>query len=127
QLIDGKLNTPEETKTFLEPYSPPAPPPQITIKRSRAKRAEKIKEKSFDDEEDSEDGGEDEEDLDDIGGGGDDDDEILDLKLPKNVELDEELGEQDDGEEEESEDEDEEEKPAPRRGKQPIEPKVVKP
>jgi len=127
QLIDGKLNTPEETKAFLEPYSPPAPPPQITIKRSRAKRAEKIKEKSFDDEEESEDGGEDEEDLDDIGGGGDDDDEILDLKLPKNVELDEELGEQDDGEEEESEDEDEEEKPAPRRGKQPIEPKVVKP
>ena len=50
-MIDGKLNTPEETKAFLEPYSPPAPPPQITIKRSRAKRAEKIKEKSFDDEE----------------------------------------------------------------------------
>jgi tRNA nucleotidyltransferase (CCA-adding enzyme) len=128
QLIDGKLNTPEETKTFLEPYSPPAPPPQITIKRSRAKRAEKVKEKSFDDEEDSEEGGEDDEDLDDIGGGGDDDDEVLDLKLPKNVELDEELGEEEDGEEEEeeSDEEDQAEKPAPRRGKQSAPPKVAK-
>src|SRR5579859_3602513 len=26
QLIDGKLNTPEEIKAFLEPHSPPAPP-----------------------------------------------------------------------------------------------------
>ena len=38
QLIDGGLNTPEEIKAFLEPHSPPAPPPQITIKRTRAKR-----------------------------------------------------------------------------------------
>ena len=56
QLIDGDLNTPEEIKAFLEPYSPPAPPPQVTIKRSRAKRAEKIKEKSFDEEEEAEEG-----------------------------------------------------------------------
>ncbi|HTM16940.1 MAG TPA: hypothetical protein VL135_08550 [Terracidiphilus sp.] len=129
QLIDGKLNTPEETKAFLEPYSPPAPPPQITIKRSRAKRAEKVKEKSFDEEEEeSEEGGEDEEDLDDIGGGGDDDDEVLDLKLPKNVELDEDLGDEEEGEEEEeeSEDEDEDEKPAPKRGKQVPAPKAAK-
>jgi len=129
QLIDGKLNTPEETKAFLEPYSPPAPPPQITIKRSRAKRAEKVKEKSFDEEEEeSEEGGEDEEDLDDIGGGGDDDDEVLDLKLPKNVELDEDLGDEEEGEEEEeeSEDEDEDEKPAPKRGKQAPAPKAAK-
>ena len=126
QLIDGKLNTPEETKAFLEPYSPPAPPPQITIKRSRAKRAEKVKEKSFDDEEESEEGGEDEEDLDDIGGGGDDDDEVLDLKLPKG-DLEEDLGDEEEGEEEEEESEDEEEKPGPRRGKQPVAPKAVKP
>ena len=39
ELIDGKLTTPEEMRAFLEPYSPPAPPPQVTVKRSRAKRA----------------------------------------------------------------------------------------
>ncbi|MBS1802900.1 MAG: CCA tRNA nucleotidyltransferase [Acidobacteria bacterium] len=123
QLIDGKLNTPEETKAFLEPYSPPAPPPQITIKRSRAKRAEKVKEKSFDEEEEESEDGDDEEDLDDIGGGGDDDDEPLDLKLPK----DEDLEEDEEGEEEEdSEDEDEDEKPAPKRGKQPVAPRAAK-
>ena len=125
QLIDGKLITPEETKAFLEPYSPPAPPPQITIKRSRAKRAEKVKEKSFDDEEESEEGGEDEDDLDDIGGA-DDEDEELDLKLPKGAELEEALGDDDEEEDEESEDEDEEEKPAPKRGKQAAAPKPAK-
>ena len=117
QLIDGKLNTPEETKAFLEPYSPPAPPPQITIKRSRAKRAEKVKEKSFDEEEEeSEEGGDDEEDLDDIGGDSDDEDEPLDLKLPKDEELEEDLGDEDEDQEEES-DEDEDDKPGPKRGK----------
>lgn len=128
QLIDGKLNTPEEIKTFLEPYSPPAPPPQITIKRSRAKRAEKIKEKTFEEEEESEDG-EDEEDLDDIGGEvGDEEDADLDLKLPKGDDLDEDLGE-DEGEEEEKEfaDEDDEEKPRRGRGKTPHPPKPAKP
>jgi len=118
QLIDGKLNTPEETKAFLEPYSPPAPPPQITIKRSRAKRAEKVKEKSFDEEEEeSEEGGDDEEDLDDIGGDSDDEDEPLDLKLPKDEELEEDLGDEEEDQEEES-DEDEDDKPGPKRGKQ---------
>ena len=118
QLIDGKLNTPEETKAFLEPYSPPAPPPQITIKRSRAKRAEKVKEKSFDEEEEeSEESGDDEEDLDDIGGDSDDEDEPLDLKLPKDEELEEDLGDEDEDQEEES-DEDEDDKPGPKRGKQ---------
>ena len=117
QLIDGNLNTPEEIKAFLEPYSPPAPPPQITIKRTRARRnVEKIKEKSFDEEEDSEEGGEDE-DLDDIGG---DDDEEIDLggmNLPKGDETEEDLGEEEEESEEEEELEDEEE-PAPKaRGK----------
>ena len=31
ELLDGKLGTPEEQRAFLEPYSPPAPPPQVTI------------------------------------------------------------------------------------------------
>jgi tRNA nucleotidyltransferase (CCA-adding enzyme) len=44
KLIDGKLETDEEMKAFLEPYSPPAPPPPVTIRRSRKKSAEpKIK------------------------------------------------------------------------------------
>ncbi|HVN93630.1 MAG TPA: hypothetical protein VMT38_08040, partial [Terracidiphilus sp.] len=52
ELIDGKLTTPEEMRAFLEPYSPPAPPPQVTIKRPRARRAgARIKEPVLDDEE----------------------------------------------------------------------------
>ncbi|MGC1296999.1 MAG: CCA tRNA nucleotidyltransferase, partial [Alloacidobacterium sp.] len=56
-LIDGKLQTEEEMRAFLEPYSPPAPPPPVTIRRSRKKAAEpKIKsEKPIDDEIDEED------------------------------------------------------------------------
>ena len=108
QLIDGKLNTPEEIKAFLEPYSPPAPPPQITIKRTRAKRTEKIKEKSFDDEEEGDEGGEDEEegDLDDIGG--DDEDLDLEIKLPKG-DLEDDVDEEEGEEESEDEGEDDEE------------------
>jgi len=81
QLIDEKLTTVEEMRAFLEPYSPPAPPPQVTIKRPRAKRGAepKVKERSFDDEE-AEDSLDEEEDLDDIGA----DDEIdLGLPIPK--------------------------------------------
>ena len=89
ELIDGRLTTPEEVRAFLEPHSPPAPPPQVTIKRPRAKRGAepKIKE-SFDDDEDSEDEAEDDDDLDDIGG--DDDDLDLSLSLPK-VDLDSDI------------------------------------
>ena len=81
ELIDERLTTPEEMRAFLEPHSPPAPPPQVTIKRPRAKRGvePKVKERSFDDEDESEDELEADEDLDDIGG----DDEDLDLGLPK--------------------------------------------
>jgi tRNA nucleotidyltransferase/poly(A) polymerase len=115
QLIDGGLNTPEEIKTFLEPHSPPAPPPQITIKRTRAKRGAepKIKERSFDDDEEAEEAV-DEEDLDDIGG---DDEEIdLGIAIPKG-DLDVELG---DEAEEEGTDEDEPVlAPVKRGGKQP--------
>jgi tRNA nucleotidyltransferase (CCA-adding enzyme) len=88
ELIDGRLTTPEEIRAFLEPHSPPAPPPQVTIKRPRAKRGEaKVKEQAFDDEE-AEDALDDDEELDDLGV---DDDEIdLGLKLPK-VDLDAEI------------------------------------
>jgi len=95
ELIDGRLTTPEEMRAYLEPHSPPAPPPQVTIKRPRAKRGAeaKIKEQSYDDDEDSDDELADDEDLDDIGG--DDDDIDLGLSLPK-VDLDADMA--DDGE-----------------------------
>jgi tRNA nucleotidyltransferase/poly(A) polymerase len=86
ELIDGRLTTPEEIRAYLEPHSPPAPPPKEIIKRPRAKRGAeaKIKEQSYDDDEDSGDGLDVDEDLDDIGG----DEEIdLGLSIPK-VDLD---------------------------------------
>jgi tRNA nucleotidyltransferase (CCA-adding enzyme) len=91
ELIDGKLTTPEEMRAFLEPHSPPAPPPQVTVKRPRAKRGEaKLKERSFDDDEEAEDALEEDEDLDDLGG---DEDEIdLGLAIPK-ADLEPEIGE----------------------------------
>jgi len=36
ELMDGRLTTPEEMKAFLEPYSPPAPPPPVHLRRARA-------------------------------------------------------------------------------------------
>src|SRR5208337_132436 len=67
QLIDGKLTTPEEARAFLEPYSPPAPPPQVIIKRPRVKRADtKLKGDSFDEEAEVHVDVDDDEDLDDI-------------------------------------------------------------
>ena len=86
ELIDGRLTTPEEMRAYLEPHSPPAPPPQVTIKRPRVKRgAEKVKEQTFDDDEEAEESLAGDDDLDDIGG---DDDEIdLSMNLPK-VDLD---------------------------------------
>jgi tRNA nucleotidyltransferase (CCA-adding enzyme) len=38
ELMDGKLATPEEMKAFLEPYSPPAPPPPLSMRRPRVAR-----------------------------------------------------------------------------------------
>lgn len=80
ELIDGRLTAVEDMRAFLEPHSPPAPPPQVTIKRTRAKRGAeaKIKE-AFDDDEESEESGETDEDLDDMGGDEDD----VGLGLPK--------------------------------------------
>jgi tRNA nucleotidyltransferase/poly(A) polymerase len=91
ELIDGRLTTPEEFRAFLEPHSPPAPPPQVTVKRPRAKRGEaKIKERTYDDDEEPEDVVEEDEDLDDLGG---DEDEVdLGLNLPK-LNLEPEIGE----------------------------------
>ena len=36
ELMDGKLTTIEEMKAFLEPFSPPAPPPPVHLRRPRA-------------------------------------------------------------------------------------------
>jgi tRNA nucleotidyltransferase/poly(A) polymerase len=36
ELMDGKLGTVEEMKAFLEPFSPPAPPPTVHLRRPRA-------------------------------------------------------------------------------------------
>ncbi len=104
QLIDGKLTTPEEMRTFLEPYSPPAPPPQVTIKRTRAKRGAEPKIKEAFEEEDEDDEAV-EEDLEDVAGDEDD----IGLVLPK-VELEAEEGEVE--EEEDEEEVVEEEEPA---------------
>jgi len=36
--IDGELQTEEELRAFLEPYSPPAPPPPVTVRRTRGSK-----------------------------------------------------------------------------------------
>jgi tRNA nucleotidyltransferase/poly(A) polymerase len=100
ELIDGRLATPEEMRAFLAPHSPPAPPPQVSIKRPRAKRGAepKIKEPAFDEDEDSEEALAGDDDLDDLGG---DEDEI-DIVLPiPNADLDQEPGDESDLDEEE--------------------------
>ena len=103
KLIDGRLATPEEMRAFLEPHSPPAPPPQVTIKRPRAKRGAEAKVKEhFDDDEEAEDGLDEDEDLDDIGG--DEDDLGLGLGIPKipldgSLAVDDEPGDDDEEEE----------------------------
>jgi len=40
ELMDGHLGTVEEMKTYLEPYSPPAPPPTVHPRRARATKKE---------------------------------------------------------------------------------------
>jgi tRNA nucleotidyltransferase (CCA-adding enzyme) len=118
ELIDGKLTTPEEMRAFLEPHSPPAPPPQITIKRTRGKRGAEPKAKDFDEDEEAEDAI-DTDDLDDMGGGDDDD---IGLGIPKidlSIGVDDGDDEDEDDETPEAEEADEEEaEPAPvKRGK----------
>lgn len=36
ELMDGKLETVEATRAFLDPFSPPAPPPPVSLRRPRA-------------------------------------------------------------------------------------------
>jgi len=122
ELIDGRLITPEEARAFLDPYSPPAPPPQVTIKRTRARRGAeaKVKERVLDDDEDEVASDEDP-DLDDIGG---DEDEI-DIGVPK-LELDGD--DEDDGvlDHEEGGDDEADQPLAPKRGKRAPEPVPTK-
>jgi tRNA nucleotidyltransferase/poly(A) polymerase len=40
ELMDNHLSTTEEQKAFLEPYSPPAPPPPVNLRRARGARKE---------------------------------------------------------------------------------------
>jgi tRNA nucleotidyltransferase (CCA-adding enzyme) len=40
-IMDGKLDTTESAKAFLEPFSPPAPPPPVNLRRRAAKRETK--------------------------------------------------------------------------------------
>ncbi len=121
ELIDGHLATPEEMRAFLEPYSPPAPPPQTTIKRPRARRGEaRLKEPAFEDDEEEK-----EEDLDDedgLGGGdhreastGDDDLEIEPVIAKSRLNLDEEGGEEEDELEGDEEQEHEDRVPAAKK------------
>jgi tRNA nucleotidyltransferase (CCA-adding enzyme) len=121
QLIDGHLATPEEMRAFLEPYSPPAPPPQTTIKRPRARRGEaRLKERVFeDDEEEKEEDLEDEEGL---GGAnhhevstGDDDLEIEPVIAKSRLNLDEEEAEEEDELEGDEEQEHEDRAPAAKK------------
>jgi tRNA nucleotidyltransferase (CCA-adding enzyme) len=52
ELIDGKLTTDEEIRQFLEPHSPPAPPPPVTIRRTRAKKgARSVEAREIDEDE----------------------------------------------------------------------------
>ena len=127
ELIDGRLTTPEEIRALLEPHSPPAPPPQVTIKKPRAKRGAeaKMKERSYDDEEEQDDNLDEDEDLDDIGG--DEDEADLGLSIPKaNLEL----GAAEQAESDEDEMEAAEHKPVPapvkRAPKAPAQPKPSK-
>ncbi len=61
ELMDEKLGTVEEMKAFLEPYSPPAPPQPVHLRRARAAKKDtkaakrkKAEEEAAEDEESSE-------------------------------------------------------------------------
>ncbi len=108
ELIDGRLTTPEAMRAYLEPHSPPLPPPQVTIKRSRARRAEaRLKEPAFEEDEEADEDVESEDGLVPI----DADEEELNLGvLPKGALA---LGVEDEEKDEDEEDADAEEAEAP--------------
>lgn len=41
ELMDARLGTPEEMRAFLEPHSPPAPPPPVNLRRPRVAKGAK--------------------------------------------------------------------------------------
>jgi tRNA nucleotidyltransferase (CCA-adding enzyme) len=98
ELIDGKLTTPEEMRAYLEPHSPPAPPPQVSIKRTRARRTGESKVKAFDDDEESEEAAGADEDLEEMGG----DEDGMEMGIPKG-DLESESDEDEEEDEEETE------------------------
>jgi tRNA nucleotidyltransferase (CCA-adding enzyme) len=101
ELIDGKLTTPEEMRAYLEPHSPPAPPPPVSVKRTRAKRSAEARIKERELEEEGDEALSSDEDGDDLGA----DEDELDLGIVGGH-LDEEVAEESDEEEtEEAEDE----------------------
>jgi tRNA nucleotidyltransferase (CCA-adding enzyme) len=46
-VIDGELETEEQLRAFLEPYSPPAPPPPVTVRRTRGSKKSGEKSKAM--------------------------------------------------------------------------------
>ncbi len=117
ELIDGRLTIPEEMRAFLEPHSPPAPPPQVTIKRPRVKRGAeaKVKERSYEDEEEPENVPD--EDLDDIGG--DEEEIVLGISIPK-VDLEPDIADEGESLEDELEAGEHEPVPAAVKGVKPV-------
>jgi tRNA nucleotidyltransferase (CCA-adding enzyme) len=102
ELIDGHLTTPEEMRAYLEPHSPPAPPPQVSIKKTRARRSaeSRMKDQALDEDEESEEPIASDEDGEELGG---DEDELdLGLTIPKG-DLDAEPGDDEEDDEEEDE------------------------
>jgi tRNA nucleotidyltransferase (CCA-adding enzyme) len=120
ELIDGKLTMPEEMRAYLEPHSPPAPPPQVAIKRPRARRAEaRLKEPAFEEEAETEEGLGGDEEIERIGA----DDEELDLVLPKSSlaeDMEDGAAEEEEDEEESENDEEEAVTAGKKRGAAPV-------
>jgi tRNA nucleotidyltransferase/poly(A) polymerase len=85
-MLDGKLVEEVELRAFLEPHSPPAPPPPVTLKRSRAtKKSADVRAKAKADEDalDEDDDGT----LPDEIEGIEEDIEIVDLEVGEDEEL----------------------------------------
>ncbi|HVJ09739.1 MAG TPA: hypothetical protein VM554_15285 [Acidisarcina sp.] len=109
ELIDGKLETQEQIRAYLEPFSPPAPPPPVIIRRPRGKKSAEAKARAKAEEAEAEEMAE--ENLEELPEG-------MDLKLG--------LDHADHAEDEEEEEEEAELKPAPKPAtRTKVEPKVA--